>query len=1026
MANEIGEVEIDVTADARPAVRKLRDSRGRFIKAGEQAGDGYSEGFQKSSSRGVTRQQNSMGRQMGAWASRLGSNLGRNLGKNLGSSLGGALASGTKLTAIFTAAAAATASLGAGLINIMSLLGSLGPAVGALGTLPGVIGALGAAFATIKVGVSGLGEAFKNMGDPEKFSEALSKLAPSAASFARAVKSVGPAWKEMQQAVQQNLFEGLDDVFRRLSSTYLPVLTSGMGKVADSANSAATQIGAALTKAQSVKGVQAIFEGSAVAVGNFGEFLGKAMPGVLQLTGASTRLFGELTKGFGDAGTRFSEWVNQIVTDGSFEAWTRRGLDVLKDLGSAIGGLGRIFGGIFKAAEGAGGSTIASLAKGLNGIADLVNGPAFQTGLTNFFVGIKEGAAGLGQAGPQIGNLFKVLGTELGDTLAKIGPNLGSILGSIADALSALLPVAAKVIQGLAPVVDLLVGALSKGIQAVAPYLQKAADGLASLTEGISVDSLSGIGDAISGMIKPETAQAIQTFVEKFSAGFQQALPQIKQFFADMQPYVAEFMSASQDAFAKLLPILTTVGGVLFPALGNAIKTLAPIFVQIWTAIAQLAGALMSILGPALQWLAPFIQTHVGGVITVFQGIFTTVLGVIRLFAAVLKGDWSAAWSALGTILIGVWNVIKGIVTVFLNTLKMLLSAAWAFIKAAATTAWAQFRAVIMAVWVGIKAGIMAQVNAIKSTLSAAWTVIRAGATAAWNGIRAAITVAINAVRAVVSAVVNAIRSTVTGAWNAIRATSSAVWNGIKAVITGSINAVRSTISSVMSAIRGVMTSAWNAVKAGASAAWNGMRSIVSSAINAVKSTVSNGISNVVSTIRGLPGKITSALGNLGSLLTQKGRDLIQGLINGITEKIGALKSKVGEAAGAVKDLWPGSPVKEGPLRSWNYGGGVSGAGRRLGEGLAQGIAASADSVAKSAGRVAAVAGSTLAPAGATGRSSAPAAPRINITAPRQMSPAEMREAIIAGFEGVSVETNIGSRNFQGAMRRVENDRRGR
>ena len=37
-----------------------------------------------------------------------------------------------------------------------------------------------------------------------------------------------------------------------------------------------------------------------------------------------------------------------------------------------------------------------------------------------------------------------------------------------------------------------------------------------------------------------------------------------------------------------------------------------------------------------------------------------------------------------------------------------------------------------------------------------------------------------------------------------------------------------------------------------------------------------------------------------------------------------------------------------------------------------------------------------------------------------------MREAIIAGFEGVSVETNIGSRNFQGAMRRVENDRRGR
>ncbi len=46
---------------------------------------------------------------------------------------------------------------------------------------------------------------------------------------------------------------------------------------------------------------------------------------------------------------------------------------------------------------------------------------------------------------------------------------------------------------------------------------------------------------------------------------------------------------------------------------------------------------------------------------------------------------------------------------------------------------------------------------------------------------------------------------------------------------------------------------------------------------------VSAGFNNVVNYIKTVPGKISSALGNLGSLLYNAGKNLMEGLLNGIT-----------------------------------------------------------------------------------------------------------------------------------------------
>lgn len=106
---------------------------------------------------------------------------------------------------------------------------------------------------------------------------------------------------------------------------------------------------------------------------------------------------------------------------------------------------------------------------------------------------------------------------------------------------------------------------------------------------------------------------------------------------------------------------------------------------------------------------------------------------------------------------------------------------------------------------------------------------------------------------------------------------------------------------------------------------------------------VKDKIGDAVAFIKTLPDKAKAALGALGSLLVHAGEELIAGLIAGITNKLGALKDKMGEVAGAIKGFLPGSPVKEGPLTAWNDGS----PGKMLMGFLAKGIKAGGEEAAQ-------------------------------------------------------------------------------
>lgn len=86
----------------------------------------------------------------------------------------------------------------------------------------------------------------------------------------------------------------------------------------------------------------------------------------------------------------------------------------------------------------------------------------------------------------------------------------------------------------------------------------------------------------------------------------------------------------------------------------------------------------------------------------------------------------------------------------------------------------------------------------------------------------------------------------------------------------------------------------WSSVSRFTSEAWSNVTRFVADAWRNITTGVSTGISNVVGFVRGLPGQILAALGNLGSLLLGAGGQIIDGFLRGLQNGFREVQNFVG------------------------------------------------------------------------------------------------------------------------------------
>jgi phage-related protein len=418
-----------------------------------------------------------------------------------------------------------------------------------------------------------------------------------------------------------------------------------------------------------------------------------------------------------------------------------------------------------------------------------------------------------------------------------------------------------QLITALAPVIA---EALPQLVKAVLPAILQAAISLVTaLVQGI-ITALPAVYDAL--LIGVQTILVEVFGVSETKAGE----------FADS---VNSFFVKIGDGFKKLVKSAQTEGTWLngvWTGLKDTCKVFCDFCVALW-----------DVLSAAFTWCVDQINTEGTVLNIIWENIKTAISmainyikGVISVFTAVLKGDWSGAWTAVKETAQSVWDaicevwgrvggwfdknvvqpineaVVKPIIGFFTNLWESVV-AVWDWICNAINVAimlivsiiddafqlitlpfrfiWENCKEYVFAAFEWIKEKIAAASEWISQKVAVVWGWIRDNivtpvkdaykkAVEIFNNIKTAISEKITAIKSKVTEIFNSIKEKMRQPIEAARTAISNTVNSIKTTFSNGLNAAKTTVSSILDGIKNKFTSIFE-----------GAKNIVKNAINAIK-----------------------------------------------------------------------------------------------------------------------------------------------------------------------------------------------
>lgn len=202
------------------------------------------------------------------------------------------------------------------------------------------------------------------------------------------------------------------------------------------------------------------------------------------------------------------------------------------------------------------------------------------------------------------------------------------------------------------------------------------------------------------------------------------------------------------------------------------------------------------------------------------------------------------------------------------------------------------------------------------------------------------VTSALSVVSSIIQTATALITGNWSGAWEGIKSIASGAIGLVQTIISGGIEILKSIWSAGLDAIVGFISELPGKVATWAQSAADTLVNLITTGWDNTKTAVSEGIAGMIDYVTEIPGKITNALSGLGTLLYDTGKDVIQGLLNGIKSMGSTLWNGV---KALVADNIPGPIAKVLGISSPSKVAAKLGAW--TGEGLVQGLVSSARDV---------------------------------------------------------------------------------
>lgn len=356
-----------------------------------------------------------------------------------------------------------------------------------------------------------------------------------------------------------------------------------------------------------------------------------------------------------------------------------------------------------------------------------------------------------------------------------------------------------------------------------------------------------------------------------------------KQWFADLwqgiKDSASDMWQGTKQAFSDGVDSIVSVwDGITqwFSDLWNGIKsTVTSIVKGIADGIMSRFGTLVYGVRNAFIHMSFFLKTLWTNLVKIAGQIFeimkNVILAPVLFVTSLISGGWEEAmnnmigiWTNIQTAAGNIWASIQAIFDSFLTNTQMAFLNIWNGIKAALAYIWTTIQTIaidtfnsivafFVETWTNIKQGTIDAWNALKTWLSETWESMKQGAIDTWNSVK----------------------QFFIDLWESIKTNTINMWNAIKDGVT---TAWENTKNAVINTAKSIVD--------GAAQAWEDMKTGVSNAVDRVKETFD--------TIRQID-------------LLQIGKDIIDGLVNGIRSKIddvvNAVKDVAGSITGKIKDV---------------------------------------------------------------------------------------------------------------------------
>ncbi len=568
----------DMAGFQRDADGRLRDMRGRFVAEGRLAGRGFADGV----------------------ASGAG---------GLISTLGRIVTSAVRAGAAVGAVTLAVSVLGQASGALGGVIASLVTASGALLLIPGAALAGAAAINTLKLGLTGVGEALQNISDPAKFAEAIEGLSPSARAFAEAVRDLKPAFDDVRLDVQEALFAGLGDKVRALATDYLPVLGAALPVIAAGFNSGASELLAFLGSSGAIADVTAILDATGAAVKNLAATFAPLGQALLDIGAVGASMLPGLTDGAGSAAQAFANFIREARESGELEGWIRAGLDVLGQLGGLLKNVGSILKSVFGTAAAEGG--------GMFGVLEAL------TGQVAAFLKSAEGTELL----TTVFGAMRVVVDALAPVLGEVA---GALAGVLVIALKALVPVVEALAPVLADVADTLGGILLAAVQAVAPFLPLLAQAINAIL-AVVMPLVSGLAELLVPVLT-QVLGAIMPIIPVVIDALMPAISALGEVFLGLVGALLPILPPVAQLIAALLPIAALIIRLAATILSLIVKALTPLIAIIAQVVAWLVGKLAEGITWITEHFGEFFGFVVAGAKAFGKGVGEAIAIVIGFF----------------------------------------------------------------------------------------------------------------------------------------------------------------------------------------------------------------------------------------------------------------------------------------------------------------------------------------------------------------------------------------------------------